>query len=59
MIEKMNSMLKEIGSKYSTEDGLTFATIIPRTDDILILKRTFKTLEESMQFVQNVYDNYK
>ena len=51
MIEKMNEHLRTIGSKYSTEDGIHFRTILPSGEKIVILTRTFDSMEEAAQII--------
>lgn len=50
MVERINNHLKKIGSKFSTDDGLTICMYI---GNLTFLKRTFKTQEECLQFVLN------
>lgn len=50
MVEKINNYLKKIGSKFSTDDGLT---ICMHVGNFIFLKRTFETQEECLQFVLN------
>ena len=50
MLEKINNHLKKIGSKFSTDDGLTICMYV---GNLTFLKRTFKTQEECLRFVLN------
>jgi hypothetical protein len=51
MIEKMNEHLRTIGSKYSTDDGINFRTIIPSSEKIVILTKRFQTIEEASAYI--------
>lgn len=53
MIEKINSMLKEIGSDFRTEDGLT---IVMHTGGMNFLKKTFNSIDECYSFVFEKYN---
>ena len=50
MVERINNHLKKIGSKFSTDDGLTICMYV---GNLTFLKRTFKTQEECLRFVLN------
>lgn len=50
MIEKINKILEEMGSKFRTEDGLT---ICMYAGHLMFLKRTFKSAEELLTFVKS------
>lgn len=51
MIEKMNEHLRTIGSKYGTDDGINFRTIIPSGEKIVILTKRFQTIEEAFAYI--------
>ena len=54
MIEKINTMCKEMKSNFSTEDGLTLVAYI---GNLTFLKRTFNTIEECFNYVESAYNN--
>jgi len=53
MIESINKMLEEIGSKYRTTDGKTISTYL---GNLKFLKRTFDSIDDCYNFVKHVYD---
>ncbi len=48
MVDKINKILEEKGSKFRTEDGFTICMYIGH---LTFLKRSFKSQEECLQFV--------
>lgn len=60
MIEKINEMLKEIGSKFSTDDGLTLCMYAGANQrEIKFLRKTFDTQEECYRYVLEVKESYE
>jgi hypothetical protein len=53
MIEKINEMLKEIGSDFRTEDG---KTLIMHTGYKTFLTKTFKNINDMYNFVCEKYE---
>lgn len=51
MIEEINKILEEMGSKFRTDDGLT---ICMYAGHLMFLKRTFDSQEELLSFVKSV-----
>lgn len=49
MVERINRMLREAGSKFRTEDGLTLVMYIGH---LTFLRRTFATQEGCLEFVE-------
>lgn len=50
MIEKINKILEDMGSKFRTDDGLTICMYVGH---LVFLKRTFDSQEDLLAFVQN------
>ncbi|MBU3173404.1 hypothetical protein [Clostridium estertheticum] len=56
MIEKINNILKEIGSDYRTEDG---GEIFIYTGGVYFLHKTFDSVDQYYNFVIKKYDELK